>query len=66
MSGTVADWRRVDEQPPTKADADVWGCIMAWHELQGVIFTNPDMIDFYKTYVHWWAHTPAGPEGAIT
>lgn len=62
MNGSVADWRRVDTEPPTKADADRWGCIMIWHELQGLMFTNPQEIDFYKQHVHFWAHTPEGPE----
>lgn len=55
------EWIDRDERVPTKADADVYGCVVAWHRYNGLIVTGWHRAADNEMIVAW-AHTPAGPK----
>lgn len=54
-------WTRIDIRPPTKADADRFGCVLAWHELQGVLIRGWQNL-YDSRFITHWMRTPDDPE----
>lgn len=55
------DWIDKDERLPTQADADVYGCLVAWHQYNGLTVTGWRRV-LENELIVAWAHTPAGPK----
>lgn len=56
-------WIRREERLPDKDDADVYGCVLARHEFDGIKVTGWHQLARDKYLTHW-RPTPAGPEKA--
>ena len=54
-------WVPVSERMPAEADADVQGCVLAWHEYQGVIVLHIHNMTNFGTFITHWMPTPAAP-----
>ena len=57
----VMHWIPVSERMPTEADADRQGCILAWHEYQGVIVLHIHNMTNFGRFITHWMPTPAAP-----
>lgn len=55
-------WVKREEGMPTEKDADVYGCVLAWHKYNGVMVTGWRRVR-ENDFVEAWARTPMGPEG---
>lgn len=56
-------WTAMHDRPQTDADADPWGCVIAWHIHNGAIIINIHNIAHYGLYITHWQPTPAAPMG---
>lgn len=57
----VTQWIPAAEHMPTEADADKQGCVLAWHEYQGVIVLHIHNMTNFGTFITHWMPTPAPP-----
>lgn len=57
------DWIDKRAQQPAKADEDVHGCILAWHQYTGLMVTNAHNFNTYGSFMTHWARSPEGPKG---
>ena len=61
----MIEWIKTSERMPTQADADVYNCVLAWHEYGGVMVMGWHRVAENR-FVVAWAPTPQGPEGVET
>lgn len=62
----MVEWVNMQDRPPRREDADEYGCVMIWDELNGVMITgwrNEQML--YREPVTHWARTPEGPPESL-
>lgn len=59
----MTDWIATAKRKPTQADADPYGCVMAYHMMQGVMIIGWHVVGDGGYYTHW-AHIPEAPHGA--
>lgn len=55
----VNDWTPIDDRLPTQEDADVHGCVIAWHVYQGVLITGWRYVAENRFVSHWTRTIPA-------
>lgn len=55
----VAEWTPIDDRLPTQEDADVHGCVIAWHVYQGVLITGWRYVAENRFFSHWMRTIPA-------
>lgn len=56
------DWVDKNTRMPTAEDADYWGCVMIWDQLNGAMITgwrNAQQLN--RAGVTHWARIPEGP-----
>lgn len=58
---TPLEWYDKKERPPGETDADGQGCVIAWHELNGVQITGWRRVLENGFITHWFP-TPLPPE----
>lgn len=56
------NWTDAKERKPTREDADVTGCVLAWHKYNGCMVTGWHQFGVSAMYTHW-QRTPEPPEG---
>lgn len=61
MTDSRIAWIRCADRMPTKRDADVYGCVVAWHMYNGLMVTGWHRIRDNQ-FITAWAKTPKGPE----
>lgn len=54
-------WIPLSERPPTDADGDTHGCVLAWHIYQHVLVLHVKNVVNYGRYITHWMPTPAAP-----
>lgn len=54
-------WISAAERKPTRADADIMGCVLARHLYDGIMVTGWRQFD-YDRYMMCWLPTPGAPE----
>lgn len=57
-----AGWIDAAKRKPTRKDADVTGCVLAWHRYNGAMITGWRNVRGNALYTHWQP-TPAVPKG---
>lgn len=55
-------WVKLSERKPTKADADIQGCVLLWHEMNGVLLMDYRFCESSK-FITDWQRVPQPPEG---
>ena len=60
-SDSMEGWINKHERPPTKADCDPHGCILAWHELSGLDMVSLYSFEKFGTFYTYWMRPPEGP-----
>lgn len=54
------EWIPTEERMPAQADGDSQGCVLAYHEYQGVLVMGWHRVRDNR-FVKAWARTPDGP-----
>ena len=47
------DWIDAKQRKPTIDDADVFGCVLVYHEYNGAMVTGWQQFDMNRFYTHW-------------
>lgn len=58
----MGEWIDKREHPPTKADCDAHGCILAWHEYSGLELVSLYSFEMFGTHFTHWMRCPKGPK----
>ena len=56
------DWIDVRTRKPTKDDADLKGCVLAWHRYNGFTATGFHQFE-HNEFLVFWKPAPAPPTG---
>ena len=46
-------WIDARERLPARADADAWGCVIAWHVYNGTMVTGWHQVERNRYFTHW-------------
>jgi hypothetical protein len=46
-------WIDANRRPPTEADCDVFGCVLAYHRYNGAMVTGWRQFEVNKLFTHW-------------
>ena len=55
-------WTMKTDRLPLQSDADVFGCVLAWHVFSGVMVTGWRRVE-ENDFIIAWRRTPEGPGG---
>ena len=55
-------WISVDERLPGPADADIWQCVIVWHQFNGAMTMGWHQVEKNRFVTHW-RPCPPKPEG---
>lgn len=58
----MIEWIRTTDRMPTQQDADDFGCVIAWHEMGGLMVMGWHRVAENR-FIVAWAPTPEGPGG---
>ena len=59
----MSGWTRIEDRKPTAKDTDAQGCVLVWHEMNGVMLTGYQNATGSRYMTHWM-RVPEGPSGA--
>ena len=59
-SSNTFEWHDKQERPPSIEDADGQGCVISWHEYDGVLITGWRYV-MQNQHITHWTHTPSAP-----
>lgn len=65
MTTRPEDWISKADRPPTRADADAQGCVLAWHIYNGVVICHVENDAIMRgDHITHWRPMPQGPRKA--